>query len=85
MRRRCAELLHRKHGCLVPAKDDEQLASAMLQVAGKPTLARRMGQAGRKRVEEHFELEACVGKYEAFYRVIMDGESIVIRPVDASG
>ena len=72
-------------GCLVPAKDDEQLASAMLRVAGEPTLARRMGQAGRKRVNEHFELEACVGKYETLYRAIMDGEPIVIRPVDAAG
>ncbi|GFE67657.1 glycosyltransferase family 4 protein [Chroococcus sp. FPU101] len=41
-------------GFLVPADDVEKLASALVQLLSKPTLAEQMGQAGRQRALSHF-------------------------------
>jgi glycosyltransferase involved in cell wall biosynthesis len=41
-------------GWLVPAEDPEALALALAQVLAEPEEAARRGQAGRRRVEEHF-------------------------------
>jgi glycosyltransferase involved in cell wall biosynthesis len=58
-------------GLLVPAKDLEAMGDAILRLAGDPSLARRLGIAGRARVEQNFSLDACVNSYDAFYRQIM--------------
>jgi glycosyltransferase involved in cell wall biosynthesis len=34
---------------------------------------RRFGQAGRRRVEARFSLEACVGRYLALYTGLIEG------------
>lgn len=43
-------------GLLVPARDASALASAMLRFVENPSLAERMGAAGRRRVEREFSL-----------------------------
>ena len=55
-------------GQLVPAKDSVAIGRAILRLVYDPAARRQMGVAGRKRVEEHFSLEACVQGYEALYR-----------------
>jgi glycosyltransferase involved in cell wall biosynthesis len=42
------------NGLLVPARDPQRLAQAMLALAGNPDLRLAMGQAGRARVKELF-------------------------------
>ncbi|MCR4404989.1 MAG: glycosyltransferase family 4 protein [Candidatus Acetothermia bacterium] len=42
-------------GLLVPVKDPEALAQAIIRVLSDENLARRMGQAGRKRAVEEFD------------------------------
>jgi glycosyltransferase involved in cell wall biosynthesis len=60
-------------GSLVPVRDARALAAAILRLAQDPDLRARFGEAGRRRVEQYFSLEACVDRYERLYRAL--GES----------
>ena len=55
-------------GFLVPNRDPQALARAILRVLGDPSLARSMGEAGRRRIDEHFSLERMAAEYAALYR-----------------
>jgi glycosyltransferase involved in cell wall biosynthesis len=55
-------------GLIVPAREPEIMARAMLQLLNDPEKGRRMGQAGRLRVETHFDVRRMVSAYEALYR-----------------
>lgn len=46
-------------GFLVPVKRVQPLVDRIVQLLDDETLRVRLGQAGRRRVEEHFEFEAC--------------------------
>jgi sugar transferase (PEP-CTERM/EpsH1 system associated) len=54
-------------GLLVPAGSPAALAEAMLTVLQDPDQARRMGGAGRRRVEERFGLPSMIRGYEQLY------------------
>ncbi len=54
-------------GLLVPARDSPALARAILQVYHDAEGARRLGEAGRRRVENHFDVRQMVARYEALY------------------
>jgi glycosyltransferase involved in cell wall biosynthesis len=54
-------------GLLVPARNPQALAEAILQVRRDGETGRRMGLAGRQRVEEHFDIRRMVASYEALY------------------
>lgn len=47
-------------GYLVPSKDPERLAQRLIELLGNPLTARRMGRAGRRRVESDFSLDRSV-------------------------
>lgn len=55
-------------GLLVPPADPARLAGAILRLAGDNDLARRMGQAGYQRVQELFQREEMVNKFEKLYQ-----------------
>jgi glycosyltransferase involved in cell wall biosynthesis len=55
-------------GLLVPAADPEALARAILALHRDPERRRHMGQAGRQRVEENFDVTGMVHAYEELYR-----------------
>ena len=55
-------------GELLPAGDVEAMAAALVRFAGDPDRARRLGQAGRMRVEQQFSLSAMVGSYGNLYQ-----------------
>jgi glycosyltransferase involved in cell wall biosynthesis len=54
-------------GLLVPVNDADALASALIRLLRDPQLARSMGEAGRRRVEDHFSVERFVRAVEGLY------------------
>ena len=70
----CAEaVVHGETGLIVPPEDPAALANAILYLLQNPEQARRMGEAGRKRVEEHFTVDAMVRKHiELYERLIAE-------------
>jgi glycosyltransferase involved in cell wall biosynthesis len=62
-------------GLVVAPRDPDALAAAILRLASDGELRQRYGEAGRRRVEAHFSLEACVAAYEALYGGLLDGKT----------
>ncbi len=54
-------------GLLVPPADPPALAAALARVASDPALARRLGAAGRARVERYFDIRTMVADYQNMY------------------
>ena len=61
-------ILDNETGFLVPPSDADALADAMGRLAGDAFLRRRLGTAGRERVETHFSLRLMTDKIEALYQ-----------------
>ncbi len=57
-------------GLLVPPEDPRAMADAMLRILGDPVEARRMGQAGRRRVEERYDQRVTTRAVEQLYEEI---------------
>jgi glycosyltransferase involved in cell wall biosynthesis len=57
-------------GVLVPAGDAIALAGALEKLFADPARARRLGEAGRRRLAEHFSWDAILERYEAVYRSV---------------
>ncbi|HSR51836.1 MAG TPA: glycosyltransferase family 4 protein [Acidobacteriota bacterium] len=55
-------------GLLVPPGEPAQLAEALWKLIDSQTLRHRMGQAGRKRVEDNFTMERKIELSERLYR-----------------
>jgi glycosyltransferase involved in cell wall biosynthesis len=60
-------------GLLVPERSPELLAQAMLRVYREPALARDMGLAGRRRVENCFDARQMIARYESLYQEALGG------------
>lgn len=60
-----------KTGILVPPRNPEAIANAIVSLLKNPMRAREMGEAGRKRVLECFTLEKMVKETEAFYQALL--------------
>jgi len=58
-------------GLLVPPRAPTAMAEAIAALAGDAALRSRMGEAGRRRVEAEFSLDACVRLYVDLYRRLM--------------
>lgn len=55
------EIVHHKiNGLLIPPKDAQALAAAMLQLAKDPTLRQQYGQAARQTYKQQFEFDRIV-------------------------
>lgn len=55
-------------GILVAPADEDQLAAALARLVDDPDLRERLGRAGRRRVEEHFDLHRNVEKLAEMFR-----------------
>jgi glycosyltransferase involved in cell wall biosynthesis len=60
-------------GVLVPPADSTALAGAIRELLGNPIKARELGQAGYRRVQEHFTWERAAEKTVDAYREVIDG------------
>jgi glycosyltransferase involved in cell wall biosynthesis len=58
-------------GLLVPPRNPEALAQAILRMLENPARARATARAGRKRVEAHFSLALKIERTEALYRRLL--------------
>jgi glycosyltransferase involved in cell wall biosynthesis len=58
-------------GLLVPPRNPDALAHAILRMVENPTRAKAMARAGRKRVESRFSTAAKVERTEALYRRLL--------------
>lgn len=54
-------------GCLVPPRDPDALAAALLALLRDPDLRSELGRNGQARVEERFSTERMIAAYRALY------------------
>jgi glycosyltransferase involved in cell wall biosynthesis len=59
-------------GLLVPPRNPEALAQAILRTLENPARAKAMARAGRKRVEERFSTRTKIERTEALYRRLVE-------------
>jgi glycosyltransferase involved in cell wall biosynthesis len=64
-------VLDGRSGILVPVGDSRALAGAIARLLANPELSRRMGQAGRERVEHEFRQEIVWGELVDLYRELL--------------
>lgn len=64
-------VLHEQTGLVIPARDPDMLADAILRLTFDPALRQRFGAAAQSLVRERFSLEACVEQYVYLYRRIL--------------
>ena len=65
-------------GLLVPPGDPAALARALLRVIDDPALGRRLGEAGRARVEAAFRADAMVERFAALYEELARAKGLAI-------
>jgi len=61
-------------GWLCPPKSPGPLASAMARLVREPRRARSMGEAGFRRLQKQFSVEAMVDAHERLYRDLLNGK-----------
>ena len=62
-------------GKLIPVHDPSAMARAILELIGDKELIERMGQAGRRRVQEIFTIEENVRLTEEIYGQVLSGNT----------
>jgi colanic acid/amylovoran biosynthesis glycosyltransferase len=60
-------------GFVAPRRDSQALAGKLAVLARDPALRQRMGQAGRKRVLERFQLAGQIQAFDRLYRGVLSG------------
>jgi len=68
-------VIDERTGLLVPPKSADALATAIDRVVSDTCLARRLAEAGRRRVEECFSAKIAAEKYMTLYRMLVRGRS----------
>jgi len=67
-------VVHGETGLLVDPDDPEALAEAITRVLLDPELARRLGEAGGKRVREQFTEQMMVDSYISLFHKLTEGQ-----------
>ncbi len=65
-------VVHGETGLLVPPADSAALAEALCTVLGDEELRKRMGDAGRERVERCFQLSDTVRRFDDLYKSLAE-------------
>ena len=60
-----------RSGLLVPYRGYREMAQAALQILRNPNLAKRLGQAARKRILSKFTVAQQAKRFEHFYRILI--------------
>lgn len=67
-------ILDGETGLLVPPRNPEALAQAILRIIENPTRGKAMARAGRKRVDTLFSTRVKVDRTEALYRRLLEAQ-----------
>jgi glycosyltransferase involved in cell wall biosynthesis len=59
-------------GALIPPEDPVALAKAMIQTLGDPESARRLGEGGRRLVEQEYTVEKMAEKVYRVYQQVYE-------------
>jgi glycosyltransferase involved in cell wall biosynthesis len=65
-------VLDGKTGFVVPSSNPKAIGEAVLRLARDPNVRTSLGDAGRKRVAEHFSMESCVNAHVQLYRTLLE-------------
>ena len=68
-------VVDKKTGFLVPPKSPDIFAEKMQYLLNNPEDAKRMGEAGRQRIYDHFNLDKMTEIYYQLYRKMMNGQN----------
>ena len=71
---------YEKTGYLVPVADRVGFARRTNMLLNDGTLVRRLGEAGRRRMLEHFSIEKMVRRHVVLYREVINGHDC--RPTE---
>ena len=58
---------HKKCGWLVPARDENALASAIIKLVGEPDLRAHLAENGRQRIASRFSISRCTSELQNYY------------------
>jgi glycosyltransferase involved in cell wall biosynthesis len=61
------QVFHERTGLMVPVRDPDALAAAILRLLEDPAMAARLGARAREYAEEHFDVAAMVERNIAIY------------------
>ncbi|ATN82094.1 glycosyltransferase family 4 protein [Coxiella burnetii] len=67
-------IVDKQCGFVVPPKQPQQLAEALLMLALDKETRDKYGNAAKERVKKYFSLEACVLRYDQFYEAMLASE-----------
>ena len=70
-------VIHGETGMLVPHKDSDALACAIADLLKNRLKARRMGETGRIRAEEHFSIQKMIEKTESLYQELLREKKLI--------
>lgn len=73
------------NGLLVPPKDDEALAEAILRILKDTAFAQKLIQNGRRKVEERFSLTTMAQETLKVYRQALEAPRILVIKISAIG
>jgi glycosyltransferase involved in cell wall biosynthesis len=59
---------HNQNGLLIDPDQPNEIADAIIRLLTDDDLAKRLGEAGRKRIQETFSIAALVAQNDAFYQ-----------------
>jgi glycosyltransferase involved in cell wall biosynthesis len=60
-------VLHEKTGLLVPQRDPQALADALLRIADDPALAARLAEGGHQHAQRNFSWDVITDRWEECY------------------
>jgi L-malate glycosyltransferase len=66
-----AELIDQDRGDLLPFRDEEAFAGAILRLLTDPNLRRQLGSNARKFAEENFSLSRVLDRYQQCYKTLL--------------
>ena len=70
-------------GLLVPVRNPPALAQAIRRVVADPGLARRLGAAGRARVEAEFGVDRMVARFADLYESLAEAKGVALQQESA--